>query len=45
MAFKLRPSQQRLVDVAIGHLHDYPESQPIIVAPTASGKDSELPSP
>lgn len=38
MAFKLRPYQQRLVDVAIGHLHDYPESQPIIVAPTASGK-------
>ena len=36
--FKLRPYQQRLIDVATQHLHDYPESVPIIVAPTASGK-------
>lgn len=36
--FKLRPYQQRLIDVAMQHLHDYPESVPMIVAPTGSGK-------
>jgi len=36
--FKLRPYQQRLINVAMQHLHDYPESVPMIVAPTASGK-------
>ena len=35
---KLRPYQQRLVDQTIKHLHDYPESAPLISAPTASGK-------
>lgn len=36
--FKLRPYQRRLIDVALAHLQDYPESVPMIVAPTASGK-------
>lgn len=35
---KLRPYQRRLIDVALQHLFDYPQSVPLIVAPTASGK-------
>lgn len=35
---ELRPYQRRLVDVAMQHLQDFPESVPIIAAPTASGK-------
>lgn len=38
MDIKLRPYQQRLIDVALQHLHNYPDARPIIVAPTASGK-------
>lgn len=38
MNLKLRPYQQRLIDVALQHLHDFPTASPIIVAPTASGK-------
>jgi len=35
---KLRPYQRRLIDVTKEHLHAYPDSTPLIVAPTASGK-------
>lgn len=35
---KLRPYQQRLVDLTLQHLVDFPQSQPLVVAPTASGK-------
>lgn len=38
MAFKLRPYQQRLVDVLLAHLADFPQASPLVVAPTASGK-------
>ena len=38
MEMKLRPYQRRLIDVALQHLFDYPQSVPLIVAPTASGK-------
>lgn len=38
MSFKLRPYQQKIVDLTLQHLHDYPESQPLIVAPCAAGK-------
>lgn len=35
---KLRPYQMRLVKTVLKHLNDYPNSQPVISAPTASGK-------
>lgn len=35
---KLRPYQQRLVDVTMQHLDSFPQAMPLIVAPTASGK-------
>jgi DNA repair protein RadD len=38
MALTLRPYQERLVSCTLNHLQDYPESQPLVVAPTASGK-------
>jgi len=38
VAFTLRPYQQRVVDLTLQHLQDYPQSQPLIVAPCAAGK-------
>ena len=38
MDLKLRPYQARLIDCTLKHLQEYPESQPLIVSPTASGK-------
>jgi len=38
MDIKLRPYQQRLVDVAVQHIENYENAKPIIAAPTASGK-------
>lgn len=38
MTFQLRPYQQRVIDQTLAHLHDYPESSPLIVAPCAAGK-------
>ena len=35
---KLRPYQTRLVERTIAHLQEYPDSNPLVVAPTASGK-------
>lgn len=36
--FQLRPYQQRVVDLTLAHLHEYPNAQPLIVAPCAAGK-------
>jgi DNA repair protein RadD len=38
MELTLRPYQSRLIDRTLNHLQENPESQPLIVAPTASGK-------
>ena len=38
MTFQLFPYQLRLVEQTIEHLHNYPESAPLIVAPCAAGK-------
>ena len=38
MTLSLRPYQERLVSCTLNHLQDYPEAQPLVVAPTASGK-------
>lgn len=35
---QLRPYQQRLIDVALQHIDNFPNARPVIVAPTASGK-------
>lgn len=38
MEMKLRPYQARLIDCTLKHLQEFPDSQPLIVSPTASGK-------
>ena len=35
---KLRPYQQRLVDITVRHLAEYPDASPTIVVPTGGGK-------
>lgn len=36
--FQLRPYQERVLNLTVQHLYDYPQSQPLIVAPCAAGK-------
>jgi len=38
IVLKLRPYQQRVIDLTISHLGDYPSSAPTVVVPTGGGK-------